>query len=138
MSDTPDSQSFTGLADEIARRRGRRYPAHEWIASTFPDYMQVLLELDHVVRAKSRRFDEKMHELFHIVALAVEMSNPPNQPHLKQHIKKGLKLGLAPEEIAEALMVCVNPCGMKVLTYGVTCMLEAMQELETEAGAPLA
>jgi alkylhydroperoxidase/carboxymuconolactone decarboxylase family protein YurZ len=85
------------------------------------------------VRARPRRFDEKMHELFHIVALAVEMSNPPNQPHLKQHIKKGLTLGLAPEEIAEALMVCVNPCGMKVLTYGVTCMLEAMQELENEA-----
>lgn len=122
------------LAQEIARRRGRRYPAHEWIARTFPDYMEVLLELDHVVREKPRRFDERMHELFHIVALAVEMSNPPNQPHLKQHIKRGLKLGLAPEEIAEALMVCVNPCGMKVLTYGVTCMLEAMKELETEGG----
>jgi hypothetical protein len=30
------------LADEIARRRGRRYPAHEYIATTFPDYMEVL------------------------------------------------------------------------------------------------
>jgi len=137
MSNTPESLSSARLADEIARRRGRRYPAHEWIARTFPDYMQVLLDLDRVVRATPRRFDEKMHELFHIVALAVEMSNPPNQPHLKQHIKKGLMLGLAPEEIAEALMVCVNPCGMKVLTYGVTCMLEAMEELKAEAGVPL-
>lgn len=135
MPTDPKSVSSAALADEIARRRGKRYPAHEWIAKTFPDYMEVLLELDHVVRAKPRRFDEKMHELFHIIALAVEMSNPPNQPHLKQHLKRGLKLGLAPEEIAEALMVCVNPCGMKVLTYGVTCMLEAMQELQTEAGA---
>lgn len=134
MSDATNTPPAAGLADEIARRRGKRYPAHEWIAKTFPDYMQVLLELDHVVRAKPRRFDEKMHELFHIVALGVEMSNPPNQPHLKEHIKKGLRLGLAPEEIAEALMVCVNPCGMKVLTYGVTCMLEAMQELKSEAG----
>jgi tripartite-type tricarboxylate transporter receptor subunit TctC len=58
MSDTSDAQS-SNLSDEIARRRGRRYPAHEWIARTFPDYMQVLLELDHVVRAKPRRFDEK-------------------------------------------------------------------------------
>jgi alkylhydroperoxidase/carboxymuconolactone decarboxylase family protein YurZ len=131
-SETPPSPD---LAEEIARRRGRRYPAHEWIARTFPDYMKVLLDLDHVVREKPRRFDEKMHELFHIIALAVEMSNPPNQPHLKQHIKKGLKLGLAPEEIAEALMVCVNPCGMKVLTYGVTCMLEAMEELKAGDGA---
>ena len=126
MSDAPD------LAAEIARRRGRSYPAHEWIARTFPDYMQVLLELDHVIREKPRRFDEKMHELFHIVALAVEMSNPPDQPHLKSHIKRGLRLGLAPEEIAEALMVCVNPCGMKVLTYGVTCMLQAIEELKAE------
>jgi len=65
----------------------------------------------------------------------VEMSNPPNQPHLKQHMKKGLQLGLDPEEIAEALMVCVNPCGAKVLTYGVTCMLEAIDELKQEAQA---
>jgi alkylhydroperoxidase/carboxymuconolactone decarboxylase family protein YurZ len=123
------------LAAEIAKRRGRTYPAHAWIAERFPDYMEVLLQLDYVIRAKKRRFDEKTHELFHIIALAVEMSNPPNQPHLKQHLKRGLKLGLKPEEIAEALMVCVNPCGMKVLTYGVTCMLEAMEELKAESKA---
>jgi alkylhydroperoxidase/carboxymuconolactone decarboxylase family protein YurZ len=122
------------LADEIAKRRGRRYPAHAFIAEKFPDYMKVLLDLDYVIRQKPRRFDEKMHELFHIIALAVEMSNPPNQPHLKQHLKKGLQMGWKPEEIAEALMVCVNPCGMKVLTYGVTCMLEAIEELKAEAG----
>lgn len=124
------------LADEIARRRGRRYPAHAYIAETFPDYMEVLLQLDHVIREKPRLFDERMHELFHILALAVEMSNPPNQPHLRQHMKKGLKLGLRPEEIAEALMVCVNPCGMKVLTYGVTCMLEAIEELKATGEWP--
>ena len=73
-----------------------------------------------------------MHELFHIIALAVKGSNPHNQPHLKAHIKKGLKLGLKPEEIAEALMVCVNPGGAMVLTYSVTCMLEALEELEEE------
>ena len=122
------------LADEMAKRRGKRYPAHTWIAEKFPDYVEVLVKLDEVIRLKPRRFDQKMHELFHIVALAVEMSNPPNQPHLKQHIKQGLKLGLEPEEIAEALMVCVNPCGAKVLTYGVTCMLEALAEIEAEAG----
>ena len=134
----PERQKETtgaNLAAEIARRRGRSYPAHEFIARAFPDYMKVLIELDEVIRAKPRLFDEKMHELFHIIALAVEMSNPPNQPHLRQHLKKGLKLGLKPEEIAEALMVCVNPCGMKVLTYGVTCMLEAMDELKAEAAA---
>ena len=136
MSEHNDSASGSDLAQEMARRRGRRYPAHEWIAKTFPDYVQVLVQLDDVIRLKPRRFDPKMHELFHIVALAVEMSNPPNQPHLKQHIKQGLALGLEPEEIAEALMVCVNPCGAKVLTYGVTCMLEAMQELEAEKKRP--
>ncbi len=119
-------------ADEIAERRGRRYPAHEFIAEKFPDYMEALLQLDEIIRAKKRRFDEPMHELFHILALAVEGSNPHNQPHLKQHLKKGLQLGLHPEEIAEALMVCVNPSGSKVLTYGVTCMLEAMEELKAE------
>ncbi len=123
------------LADEIAKRRGRRYPAHAFIAEHFPDYMEVLLDLDYVIRQKPRRFNEKMHELFHIIALAVEMSNPPNQPHLKQHLKKALLMGWKPEEIAEALMVCVNPCGMKVLTYGVTCMLEAMEEIKTERAA---
>jgi alkylhydroperoxidase/carboxymuconolactone decarboxylase family protein YurZ len=133
MSDQDDDAPRSDLAQEMARRRGKRYPAHEWIATTFPDYVRVLVELDDVIRLKPRRFDQKMHELFHIIALAVEMSNPPNQPHLKQHIKQGLKLGLAPEEIAEALMVCVNPCGAKVLTYGVTCMLEAMEELKAEA-----
>ena len=134
MSDNHDEHASKSLADQMAKRRGKRYPAHAYIAELFPDYVKVLLELDEVIRAKPRRYDEKMHELFHIIALAVEMSNPPNQPHLKQHIKKGLKLGLAPEEIAEALMVCVNPCGAKVLTYGVTCMLEAIEEMKAEAG----
>ncbi len=127
--------SGKNLADEIAKRRGRRYPAHAFIAEHFPDYMEVLLDLDYVIRQKPRRFNEKMHELFHIIALAVEMSNPPNQPHLKQHLKKALLMGWKPAEIAEALMVCVNPCGMKVLTYGVTCMLEAMEEIKTERAA---
>ena len=88
MSENTHSTS-KNLADEMARRRGRRYPAHTWIAEKFPDYVKVLVELDEVIRLKPRRFDQKMHELFHIVALAVEMSNPPNQPHLKQHIKQG-------------------------------------------------
>jgi alkylhydroperoxidase/carboxymuconolactone decarboxylase family protein YurZ len=129
---TPDAQS---LADAMAARRGRRYPAHSWLAERFPDYIEMLLQMDYVVRQKPRLFDERMHELFHIVALAVEMSNPVNQPHLRQHMKKGLRLGLKPEEIAEALMVCVNPCGTKVLTYGVTCMLEAIEEMEREDAA---
>jgi len=132
MTEQDQENPPRNLADEMAKRRGKRYPAHEWIAQKFPDYVEVLVKLDEVIRLKPRRFDQKMHELFHIVALAVEMSNPPNQPHLKQHIKQGLKLGLAPEEIAEALMVCVNPCGAKVLTYGVTCMLEAIEELKAE------
>src|SRR3990172_2750322 len=136
MSQEQTHQPNASLADEIARRRGWRYPAHEFIARTFPDYMELLIKLDEVIRAKPRIYDEKMHELFHIIALAVEMSNPPNQPHLRQHLKKGLKLGLKPEEIAEALMVCVNPCGMKVLTYGVTCMLEALEELKSEGWTP--
>ena len=72
------------LADRIAQRRGKRYPAHAFIAEHFPDYMEVLLDLDYVIREKPRRFSEKMHELFHIIALAVEMSNPPNQPHLRK------------------------------------------------------
>ena len=114
---------------------GKRYPAHAFIAEHFPDYMEVLLDLDYVIRQKKRRFDEKWHELFHIIALAVEMSNPPNQPHLRQHLKKALLMGWKPAEIAEALMVCVNPCGMKVLTYGVTCMLEAMEEIKAEKAA---
>ena len=133
---TNDSTSEgKALADEIAKRRGRVYPAHQFIAEHFPDYMEALLELDTVIRGKERRFDEKMHELFHILALAVETSNPHNQPHLKQHLKKGILMGLEPVEIAEALMVCVNPCGAKVLTYGVTCMLEALEEIEAEKAA---
>ena len=132
MAKSSDQRRSAKLADEMAKRRGKRYPAHAFIAEKFPDYVKVLIELDEVIRLKPRRYDEKMHELFHIIALAVEMSNPANQPHLKQHMKKGLQLGLAPEEIAEALMVCVNPCGAKVLTYGVTCMLEAMEELKQE------
>ncbi|MFP6871854.1 MAG: carboxymuconolactone decarboxylase family protein [Nitrospinota bacterium] len=131
-----NTESGKSLADQIAERRGKRYPAHAFIAEKFPDYMKALLHLDEVIREKDRLFDEKMHELFHILALAVAGSNPHNQPHLKQHLKKGLQLGLAPEEIGEALMVCVNPCGAKVLTYGVTCMLEAMEELEAEGWRP--
>ncbi|MDP6366720.1 MAG: carboxymuconolactone decarboxylase family protein [Nitrospinota bacterium] len=131
---SPDSEK--SLADQIAERRGKRYPAHAFIAEKFPDYMEALLRLDDVIREKERLFDEKMHELFHILALAVAGSNPHNQPHLKQHLKKGLELGLRPEEIGEALMVCVNPCGAKVLTYGVTCMLEAMSELGSGGWRP--
>ncbi len=127
-----NTKSGKSLADRIAAKRGKRYPAHEFIAEKFPDYMEALLNLDEVIREKDRLFDERMHELFHILALAVAGSNPHNQPHLRQHLKKGLQLGLKPEEIGEALMVCVNPCGAKVLTYGVTCMLEAMEELKAE------
>ena len=131
----PAKAKSKSLADRIAQRRGKRYPAHAFIAEHFPDYMEVLLDLDYVIREKPRRFNEKMHELFHIIALAVEMSNPPSQPHQRQHLKKALLMGWKPEEIAEALMVCVNPCGMKVLTYGVTCMLEAMEEIKVEKAA---
>jgi alkylhydroperoxidase/carboxymuconolactone decarboxylase family protein YurZ len=120
------------LAEEFADRRGRRYPAHAWIADRFPEYVETMLTLDDIIRRRARRFDERGHELFHIVALAVMGSNPHNQPHLTQHIKKALTLGAHPEEIAEALMVCVNPAGARVLTYGVTCMLEAIEQLEAE------
>ncbi|MCE2947338.1 MAG: carboxymuconolactone decarboxylase family protein [bacterium] len=135
MSTPTTPADARSLADAMAARRGRRYPAHAYLAEHFPDYVEMLLHMDYVVRQKPRLFDERMHELFHIVALAVEMSNPVNQPHLRQHLKKGLRLGLKPEEIAEALMVCVNPCGTKVLTYGVTCMLEAMEEIRQEDAA---
>ena len=74
------------LAAEIAKRRGRRYPAHEFIAEKFPDYMEALLHLDEIIRAKERRFDETMHELFHILALAVESSNPHNPSHISSNI----------------------------------------------------
>ena len=76
---------MTELSDEFAERRGRRYPAHAWIAERFPEYVETMLQL-----------------------------------------------GAHPEEIAEALMVGVNPAGARVLTYGVTCMLEAIAELEAE------
>lgn len=135
MTKPTEPADARSLADAMAARRGRRYPAHAWLAEKFPDYVEMLLHMDHVVREKPRLFDERMHELFHILALAVEMSNPVNQPHLRQHMKKGLRLGLKPEEIAEALMVCVNPCGTKVLTYGVTCMLEAIEEMKQEDAA---
>lgn len=120
------------LAKDFAARRGKVYPAHHWLSAHFPDYVEVMLKLDEVIRQKPRRYDERMHELFHIVALAVKGSNFHNQPHLRAHIKKGLQLGLHPEEIGEALMVCVNPTGAATLTYGITCMLEAMEELKSE------
>lgn len=120
------------LSKTFAERRSHVYPAHEWLADKFPEYIKIMLDLDHEIRKKAKIFDEKMHELFHIIALAVKGSNPHNQQHLKAHIKKGLQLGLRPEEIAEALMVCVNPGGAMVLTYSVTCMLEAMDELSNE------
>ena len=120
------------LADEMAERRGRRYPAHSWIADRFPEYVATMVQLDDIIRRRPRHFDELGHELFHIVALAVLESNPHNQPHLTAHIKKALQLGAAPEHIAEALMVAVNPAGARVLTYGVTCMLEAIDELDAE------
>jgi alkylhydroperoxidase/carboxymuconolactone decarboxylase family protein YurZ len=120
------------LADELAERRGRQYPAHRWIADRFPEYVETMVQLDEIIRRRPRHFDELGHELFHIVALAVLESNPHNQPHLTAHIKKALRLGAEPEHIAEALMVAVNPAGARVLTYGVTCMLEAMAELDQE------
>jgi alkylhydroperoxidase/carboxymuconolactone decarboxylase family protein YurZ len=120
------------LRQEMVERRGAEYPAHAFIAKHFPEYLEIIIRLDEEIRVKERIFDERMHELFHILALAVSGSNPHNQPHLKNHMRKGLQLGLRPEEIAEALMVCVNPAGTKVLTYGVTCMLEALEELEAE------
>lgn len=129
-----DKKSLEGadLAADFAARRGKVYPAHEWIAQRFPAYTRIMLDLDEEIRRKPRRFNEATHELFHILALAVKGSNPHNQPHLKAHIKKGLELGLHPEEIAEALMVAVNPAGAMTLTYGVTCMLEAMEELRAQ------
>jgi alkylhydroperoxidase/carboxymuconolactone decarboxylase family protein YurZ len=123
---------MTSLAEEFAQRRGKAYPAHGWIAERFPDYVETMLQLDEIIRKRPNRFDEKEHELFHIVALAVLGSNPHNQPHLTAHIRKALTLGAHPEEIAEALMVAVNPAGARVITYGVTCMLEAITELEAD------
>lgn len=124
------------LANEFAERRGMQYPAHAWIADRFPEYAETMLRLDDIIRRRPRRFDEKGHELFHIVALAVLGSNPHNQPHLTAHIRKALTLGAHPDEIAEALMVAVNPAGARVLTYGVTCMLEAIDQLRADGWTP--
>lgn len=123
---------MSSLTEEFAARRGKVYPAHGWLAERFPEYVETMLQLDEIIRRRPRRFDEKEHELFHIVALAVLGSNPHNQPHLTAHIRKALTLGAHPEEIAEALMVAVNPAGARVITYGVTCMLEAIEQLEAE------
>lgn len=132
QKDGTSGQRSEQLKAEMAERRGTVYPAHAFIAEHFPEYLEIIVRLDEEIRVKERIYDERMHELFHILALAVSGSNPHNQPHLTRHMRKGLLLGLKPEEIAEALMVCVNPAGTKVLTYGVTCMLEAMAELEAE------
>lgn len=130
--DPNDEGATERLREEMAERRGTVYPAHAFIAEHFPEYLDLIVRLDEEIRVKERIYDERMHELFHILALAVTGSNPHNQPHLTRHMRKGLLLGLRPKEIAEALMVCVNPAGTKVLTYGVTCMLEAMADLEAE------
>lgn len=135
MTDGTEART-ADLKAQMAERRGTEYPAHAFIAEHFPDYLELIVRLDEEIRVKERIYDERMHELFHIIALAVLGSNPHNQPHLTRHLRKGLQLGLRPEEIAEALMVCVNPAGTKVLTYGVTCMLEAMAELEAEGWTP--
>ena len=127
-----EKKNKENLSKIFAERRSHTYPAHEWLADKFPDYVKIMLDLDYEIRQKTKIFDEKMHELFHIIALAVKGSNPHNQQHLKAHIKKGIMLGLDPEEIAEALMVCVNPGGAMVLTYSITCMLEALEELDAE------
>ena len=76
MPERRTDASSNDLAAEMAKRRGKRYPAHAWIADQFPDYVKVLVELDEVIRLKPRRFDQKMHELFHIVALAVKGCRP--------------------------------------------------------------
>ena len=47
-----NTESGKCLADQIAERRGRRYPAHAFIAEKFPDYMEALLNLDEVTRKK--------------------------------------------------------------------------------------
>lgn len=127
-----EKKNKENLSKIFAERRNHSYPAHKWLAEKFPDYVKIMLDLDYEIRQKTKIFDEKMHELFHIIALAVKGSNPHNQQHLKAHIKKGIMLGLDPEEIAEALMVCVNPGGAMVLTYSITCMLEALEELHAE------
>ena len=127
-----EKKNKENLSKIFSERRSHSYSAHEWLADKFPDYVKIMLDLDYEIRQKTKIFDEKMHELFHIIALAVKGSNPHNQQHLKAHIKKGIMLGLDPEEIAEALMVCVNPGGAMVLTYSITCMLEALEELDAE------
>ena len=127
-----EKKNKENLSKLFSERRSHSYPAHEWLADKFPDYVKIMLDLDYEIRQKTKIFDEKMHELFHIIALAVKGSNPHNQQHLKAHIKKGIMLGLDPEEIAEALMVCVNPGGAMVLTHSITCMLEALDELDSE------
>ena len=48
------------LAEEIAKRRGYQYPAHKFIAEHFPDYMEALLDLDHIIRGKERKFEPSM------------------------------------------------------------------------------
>jgi len=67
MTSGPRSrQASMNLAGEMAKRRGKRYPAHARIAEKFPGYVKALVELDEVIRLKPRRFNQKMHELFHI------------------------------------------------------------------------
>ena len=46
MAERKSEAGAGDLAEEMAKRRGRRYPAHAWIAEKFPDYVKVLVELD--------------------------------------------------------------------------------------------
>ena len=43
-----------GLAADFAARRGRVYPAHQWLAERFPDYVRIMLELDEEIRRRPR------------------------------------------------------------------------------------
>lgn len=79
MAALSDDAEIDDPAAEMAVRRGRQYPAHAYIAEHFPEYLKLIVRLDDEIRAKSRIYDERMHELFHILALAVAGSNPHNQ-----------------------------------------------------------
>ena len=51
------------LSKTFAERRSHVYPAHEWLAEKFPEYVQIMLDLDYEIRQKTKIFDEKMDDI---------------------------------------------------------------------------
>jgi 4-carboxymuconolactone decarboxylase len=102
--------------DAMAEARGYVLEYHKVMARYDYTFLKAANEMVDAAYLKPRLLDARTKELIFITSLTVLRSS---QEHIIGHIKVALSLGLTPQEILEALEICLPEAGVVAFQVGV-------------------